>query len=207
MLVSDLKAALFKYGFNDEDPWLQWLNEGYHEIEIENPQWSFLVVTETVALASGSVVVATTQTMKRPVKIRDITGESSSGGEGEDLEYMDLPQFERNFGNHKEIGNPQYYTVRGKAVEVYPVPSGDREIQVTYIKELSDLAEETEEPLMPPSFHFCIVYKAAAVGLMGENEEERANTAESQFINKLERLVSDDREKQVGEPEYVEIVD
>lgn len=207
MLVGELKTALFKYGFNANDPWLQWLNESYHTIEIERKRWSWLEITETIALGVGVVVLNTAQAMKRPVKVRDVTTELSTGGEAQDLTYVPLTTFEREFGNHKQKGLPEYYTKRGRTLELWPVPESARSISITYIKELGDLVTEAEEPASPKAAHYCTVIGAAAIGLSAENEEERANIAQGQFEAKLQKLVEDDEEDQIGEPEYVEEVE
>ena len=34
MLVSEARTALKRYGFDDNDPIISWLNEGMHQLEV-----------------------------------------------------------------------------------------------------------------------------------------------------------------------------
>lgn len=209
MLVSELKTALFKYGFNANDPWLQWLNESYHTIEIERKRWSWLEKEETKELlAAGEGKFTLTTPVKRVVYARDVTTESATSGEGTPLQYLLRTEFERKFGNQKATGTPEYFTILGtNEIEVWPVPTETRKIRVVFIKELTDLVLEAEEPASPKATHYCIVMGAAYIGLMAENEEDRANAAQGQFEAKLEKLVEDDMERQIGEADFVEEVE
>jgi hypothetical protein len=209
MLVSELKTALFKYGFNANDPWLQWMNEAYHAIEIERKRWPWLEKEETKELlVAGEGKFVLTSPVKRVVYARDVTKESATSGEGIPLQYIPRTEFERKFRNQKATGNPEYFTILGtNEIQVWPVPTETRKIRVVFIKELVDLANEAAEPPIPQAFHYCIVMGAAYIALMSENEEERANTAQGQFEAKLQKLVEDDMERQIGEAEFVEEVE
>ena len=203
MLVSELKTALKRYGFDDEDPLLIWLNAAYHEIEEEKDLWTFLETTEEVTLTAGTDTITTASLLKRPIKVVDVTDTANPI----DLEYYDRRAFLLEGRSQTATGAGElFYRVGDREMKVWPKPEKTRKLLVVYVKELADLKEEAEEPKIPVANHYLIPLGAAYIGLQAENEEERAMTAENQFRNKLERMVNSDNEKQVGEAEYVEDV-
>lgn len=205
MKVSQLKTLLKRYGFDDEDPLLDWLNASYHEIENAHQKWSWLESEEVKESAAGEFSLAAS--IKRMIKLRDITSELSTGGEGIDLVFMDRRRFMREFPNLLSTGEPETFTIIGSSkLQVYPVPPSQRKYRATYIRALPDLATDEEEPLVPVSDHYTIVRGAAYLALEAENEEERAATAQAQFEAALEKMILNDTIRQVGEPGEVQDV-
>lgn len=207
MLVSDLKTGIKRYGFDDKDPLLVWINAAYHQIEKERMAWSWLEELETFTLEPNTARFTITNGAKRFVKIRDTSDETQKAWAGKDLEYWGRSKLLRSGYNLTQIGNPELYTIlKRDTLQVWPVPNAQRTLEVWYIKELEDLVEDTEEPGIPVADHYTIVLGAAAIALQAENEEDRAATAQSQFEVELSRMVTADEERQVGEPDYVEDV-
>lgn len=207
MLVSELKTALKRYGFDNKDPLLVWLNAAYHQIEKERMAWSWLEELETFTLNANTARFTITNDAKRFVKIRDTSDETQKAWSGTDLEYWGRSKLLRSGYNLAQTGNPELYTIlKRDTLQVWPVPTAKRTLEVWYIKELADLVGDAEEPGIPVADHYTIVLGAAAIGLQAENEEDRAATAQSQFEVELSRMVTADEERQVGEPDYVEDV-
>jgi hypothetical protein len=208
--VSQLKTLLKRYGFDDEDPLMEWLNAAYHEIENAYEKWSWLEASEIGTIAEGGTDdgrFTLTRSVRRFIKVRDVTDETALGGEGLDLKYMDFRAMQREFPNLRTKGNPEYFTILGTdTIQVYPVPGAARDIETSYIFELPDLSTDEEEPLVPVADHYTIVRGAAYVALEAENEEERAATAQAQFESALEKMVTNDSIRQVGEPGEVQDV-
>lgn len=207
MQVGDLKTALKRYGFDDNDPLLIWLNAAYHQIEKERMAWSWLEELETFNLNPNTARFTITNNAKRFIKIRDTSDEAQKAWAGKDLEYWGRSKLLRSAYNLAQTGNPELYTIlKRDTLQVWPVPTVQRTLEVWYIKELADLVEDSEEPEVPVADHYTIVLGAAAIGLQAENEEDRAVSAQSQFEVELSRMVTADEERQAGEPEYVEDV-
>lgn len=205
MKLEEIETALKRYGFDSSDPLLVWINAAYHEIEQAHKKWSFLEAEEEVKVASGSRRFSLSSPVKRFIRVRDVTAELSTGGEGLDLTYMDRRTMEREFPNLLVKGLPEYFTiVGGNEIQLYPVPSSDRTILSTYIKALADLAVAGEEPLIPVANHYTIVRGSAYIGLQAENEEERAASAQAQFESDLDKMINSDLNPQVGEMATVE---
>lgn len=205
MKVSQLKTLVKRYGFDDEDPILEWINAAYHEIENAYEEWSWLEGEEVKESVSGEFTLAAS--IKRMIKLRDITSELSTGGEGTDLTFMDRRAFMRQLPNLLVTGEPYTYTIIGSSkLQVYPVPTAQRKYRATYIKALPDLATDEDEPLIPVSDHYTIVRGAAYLALEAENEEERAATAQAQFESALEKMITNDSIRQIGEPGEVQDV-
>lgn len=202
MKVEELKTALKRYGFDDSDPLLLWLNSAYHEIENSYKHWSFLETEEIVETELGEF--NTVGLVNRIIKVRDITDEATTGGQGRDLEYMDRRELMREHSNLLEKGLPELFTIIGSSkIQLVPVPSSKRKIRVTYIKELPDLVLDADVPLIPVKNHYTIVRGGAFIALQAENEEERAASAQSQFESDVDKMISNDQVRQIGEPDTV----
>lgn len=203
MLVSELKTALKRFGFDDSDPLLIWLNAAYHEIEEEKDDWSFLEITEEISQTTGDKNFVPAKLLNRPIKLLDITDTGTSY----EVKYMDRRTFLMGEYDPTATGRPEvFYRVGDQEIEFWPKPEKARKFLFLYIRELEDLKEESEIPAIPVKNHFLIAQGAAYIALQAENEEDRAANAENQFRNKLERMVISDNEKQVGEVDTVEDV-
>lgn len=202
MKVEEIKTALKRYGFDDSDPLLLWINSAYHEIENAYAHWSWLETEEVVETEAGEF--NTVGLINRIIKVRDITNEAVGGGEGRDLEYIDRRELMREYPNLLTKGTPELFTIIGSnKIQVVSVPQTKRKFRVTYIKELPDLALDTDIPLVPVKNHYTIVRGAAYVALQAENEEERAASAQGQFESDLDKMISNDQRRQIGEPDTV----
>src|SRR5712671_4982581 len=124
MLVSEIKVALKRYGFDDEDPLLIWINAAYHEIEKAYPKWPWLEKTEIKALAAAQATLLLTGNVKRFVKVRDVTHEVGQAGEGIDLTFYDRRYLWRAKYNLNESGEPEIFTIIGpRELQFFPVPT------------------------------------------------------------------------------------
>lgn len=203
MTVGEIKTALKRYGFDDSDPLLIWINSAYHEIENAYQHWSFLEVDEEIETAERQFNLVGLVT--RMMKLRDVTAELTTGGTGLDLTFRDRRRLERDFPNLFVQGEPEYFTIIGSSkLQVYPDPPAKRKYRASYIKELPDLVNDGDIPLIPVRNHFTIVRGAAYVGLQAENEEERAASAQAQFDSDLEKMILNDSNRQIGDTDQVE---
>jgi len=211
MKVAEIKTALKRYGFNDKDPLLEWINAAYHEIESAHTKWSFLEESEVGTISPGEDPDGRFNVsggVKRFIKVRDITDEATGGGDGVDLEFWDRRKLQREIPNLRAVGKPEIFSILGAStIQVYPVPSDEREIESTYIQELPDLVDDEDEPLIPVANHYTIVRGAAYIGLQAENEEERAASAQAQFESDLQKMIDGDLARQLGAPSSVEDVE
>lgn len=202
MLVSDLKVAVKRYGFDDEDPLLTWINAAYHAIEEEYASWSFLHRMETLVGTANQSLFVPTGSVQRAIKFRDITDTLD-----QDLFYWDERKFDREIRNQNEEGNPEVYTIRGtNELQVWPVPNVARTYILRYIEALADLEDDGDEPKLPTKNHFLIAQGAAYIGLQAENEEDRAANAQAQFTTALARMVSSDMNNQTGQSDSAQDV-
>lgn len=203
MLVSELKTGLKRFGFDDNDPLLLWLNASMHEIEEAYENWSWLKESQTInALANVSTLV-TVGSIQRVIKLRDVTVNRTPN----DLEYWDERKFEREIDDQALQGNAELFTILGSSsLQVYPVSQAAATYKLRYIKALPDLVADGETPALPTKNHYLIILGAAYVALQAENEEDRAANAQQQFESKLSKMIEADMKRQVGQPSAVEDV-
>jgi hypothetical protein len=202
--LDDLKTALKRYGFDDDDPLAIWINASLHDIESRD-DWRFLQMTsEGIVVPAGNNVVTTPADFLRPYKLRDTTEELDTGGVGYDLEYWDPRKWDRDIDNQNSQGKCEIYTTWGNVILVWRVPLIDTTFSLAYQRFLPDLVDGTDVPGIPIKFHYTIVLGAAYRALQAESEEERAQTAQGQFEADIINMIASYGSAQIGEPETVE---
>lgn len=203
MLVSDLKVALRRYGFDTDDPLLVWINAGYHLLELEY-SWPFLEAElNSIPLSTGINTIVAPSDFGRMIKLRDVTDESTQGT-GTDLRWTERREWERDIDSAQSSGIPEAFSLLGDAtIRIWPVPDSDRLLNMLYQKSLPDLADDDETPLMPNAFHYGIVQAAAFIALQAESEEDRAKTAQAQYEATVSKLMMRYNPRQVGEVQGV----
>lgn len=202
MNLGELKSALRRYGFNDEDPLDIWINASLHEIEIA-AEWPFLFEPHTTTINAGVAAMTLPANFVKPVTVRDVTVADREFP----LEYWDYRKYEREIEDLEDDGVPEIYTLLGtQTLLVWRVPASARNIEMVYRKTLADLVDDGDVPGLPALHHYTIVRGAAFIGLQAENEEERAITAQGQFENDLGKMLDFYALAELGEPTQVEDV-
>lgn len=201
MTVGEIKTALKKFGFNDSDPLLIWINASMHLIEDAYANWSWLQTLESVVQTANDSTFTPAGGVTRVITLKDVT----SGGYPDELIYWDNRKWEREISKEEDQGDPWVYTIFGaKDIQVYPTPTTAKTYRLKYIKALADLVNDADVPVVPTKNHYLIVLGAAFIALQAENEEDRAANAQAQFDTGLDRMVLADMKRQIGEPSMVE---
>lgn len=197
MLVSEGRTAIKRYGFDDNDPIISWLNEGMHQFE-DSHDWSFLQLTTTIATVVGDSTLVLPSTLHKVQSIRDVTGKRK-------LKFMTVSQFERAIDDPTVRAQPEFYTVTGtKTIQLYPVVDVARSFRVVYQFELTDMVLAPDAAMPGPTrIHYPIVQGAVSIGLQAENEEDRAATAKSEFEAAIDRLWTKYSKQELDEPQQV----
>lgn len=196
MLVSAAKTALKAYGFDDNDPLLTWLEASKQLVEAAD-DWPFLRKQVTIAITANLAGLSGASAPVLPVdffkaySVRDATDQRK-------LDYVDALAFDRDIDNPATAGLPSIYTLislgSGAAPQVqlrwWPVSAVPWSLLLTYQATLVDISGLGDGVSMPgPSeFHYIMVQGAAAIALQADNEEDRAETAQTQFNEGLGRL-------------------
>lgn len=205
MQVAELKTAVKRFGFDDSDPLLIWINAAMHEIEDAYPKWSWLEGNVTKVLPPNTGALTVAADVKRLHKVRDETDATSLGGR--DLEYWPREKLWRESENLGNAGNPYAFTVLNSTqIECYPVAAAARNLSVWYTKTIVDLVNDADVPIIPASNHYVIVLGAVYVALQAESEEDRAANAQAQFQSKLDKMITADMKRQTGAPSEVQDV-
>lgn len=198
MNVLTAKEYLKRYGFDDDDPLLVWLNAGKNEVE-EAYDWPFLQIRTTVSASAGDdeLTLPSDAFKVQSVRIANTT---------QKLTYMDVEGFEREIGDATTTGQPWIYTVVGtKQILLNTILDVATDFRVIYQEELDDIETLADtDPLPGPSrIHFACVMGAAYLALQAENEEERATTAQNQFDGKVRQLWGKFNSQELDEPQAV----
>jgi hypothetical protein len=183
--VSELKTALRRYGFDESDPLLTWLNAAYLNWVLAAYNWPFLEAAPySMVASSGVATLVLPANADRIVTVKEQT-------HGEVLKYYERTKFEREIADHTVTGTPRYFTVTGlTGVELWPVPDISTNLRIVYLESRNELVDDSDVPDCPANLHYAIVQAAAAIALQAENEEERAQTAEEQANNSINRVWS-----------------
>lgn len=196
VLVSEGKTALKRYGFDDSDPLLVWMNEAMHQFE-DAHDWSFLQQVTTLTVLAGINTLTLPTNFYKIHSIRDTVGKLKLG-------YMTISEFERVIETPDDLSLPELYTITGtQDVQLYPTPDTDRLMRVVYQEELDEMVSDGSVMSGPPRIHYPIVQGAVMIALQAENEEDRAANAKEQFEAAIERLWTKYNKTEDDEPQQV----
>jgi hypothetical protein len=132
-------------------------------------------------MTPGSATLALPADTRRVVTIKCVDTRNK-------LDPMEITEFEREIGDAEATGPPSlYFMTAPNEVSIYKVPDAPYTMRVFYIKDIARMDSDTDEPDLPVSLHYAVVQAASVVALQAENEEERAQTAESEFENTIAR--------------------
>lgn len=217
MQLNSMKTALQRYGFDTTDPLTQWLNWGMWEVEKAHDWW-FLYYQELISINAGDASISLTNllpagSIKRINTIRLLLPSTQSFDDP--LEYITAQDWARKtttLNTNSYRSAPRYYSIRVNPVNdmevpIWPFPSVAYTAEVTAkVKDpaMSDAAPTVGPAYIPDTLEAAIITRAAAFGLMAENEESRASDALNQFDNLIKAEVTDS-DKVTG-PQYVQDV-
>lgn len=179
MIVSDMNTALRRYGFDDTDPALSWLNAGMHRFETEE-DWPFLFTDGSTTVVAGSTSITLPSDYSKPVLIKDMTHQTK-------LRHKRFRQFSKLIGDESETGKPIFYVVEAGVLKLWPVPDVDIEMKFIYSKSLPDMSNPLAECPLPTAWHWTVIKGAASIALQSENEEERAKTVMGEYQDDVDR--------------------
>lgn len=205
LTLEQMKIALKRYGFNDEDPLALWLNAAMHDLE-SSFDWPWLEVREaTKTMVAGESTITLPVPALKVILLRDITNKRK-------LEYWNRHKFAREIQDPTEKGKPEFYTlVNTDVIQIWRVLEASTDFEIIYQTATPDLVAAGSTPTSgasewPGVASYPIVQRAASIALQAENEEERAKAAQGQYEESLKRLFNKFAERQLDEPETVQDV-
>lgn len=204
MTFNEIKAALKRYGFDDQDPLNTWVNSAIDQIIDEaDVDWIFLEERATLTGLAGVADVSLPSDCSKVKSVRDTTVELVGSGYGTALEIITYQDYNR-IPNQSSSGSPQCAVLTNtNLMTMWPVPTVDSTYDLLYHKKLTSLVNSSDVPEIPKEYHYTIVRLAAATALMAENEEERAQTAMGLYQIDLDRMRLKYGSRQLSNPEYV----
>jgi hypothetical protein len=85
-------------------------------------------------------------------------------------------------------GTPEFYSVRGSVIEVYPTPDRDVSLQVDYVGSVT-LLTSTAEPAFPEQFHHILVEGALGLAYADDGNDEQGDRHWSKFETGLVDMI------------------
>lgn len=180
MLISEALTALRRFGFDDSDPLLVWLNAGLNEFQ-DKHRWSFLLAITNFSLTAGNSLISIPSDFRQVSSIRNKTTRLK-------LRYLEYSQFEREVEDPDQMGYPYIYTVVGDSIQVWPTPDNTYDFRMIYQSALPEMTSSIGNMPGPTRIHYPVVQAAAYLGLQAENEEDRAANAQGQFEAAVTRI-------------------
>lgn len=194
MLVSEGKTALKRFGFDNTDPLLVWMNAGMRELERAR-DWTFLETVAVIAAAGDSFSLPSDFVKVHSIRDTD---------RGVKLIHISSSHFERDIEDPTAEGPPQAYRVIGTSdIQIWPVPDTAISYQVVYRTKLTDMSVDAATMPGPLDIHYPVIQAAAYLALQAENEEERAKYAQTQFLSAVDGLWNLYSDNEDDEPQQV----
>lgn len=197
MNLGALKTALKRYGFDDNDPLVTWINAGRNETVADLP----LSVSDDEAAFNSSAGVSDLSSLLpadffKVVELIDVTDPTNVNP----LDYMDYRKFRREIAGPDLSGSPSTYYVRNlNQIKIWPVPTQTTSWLLIYSQSVTQLVNDADTPTeLPAQFHYIYVYRAAAIALAAENEEDRSAAAMTEYATAKESLIMAYNQRQAG---------
>lgn len=207
MLLSEMKTALQRYGFDTTDPLTTWLNWGMKEVQ-KYHNWKNLELIIPVSVGAGQPTFTITSVNAKKVITAKVRGQ------GDPMTEITMQAFQRSVPDSSSppSGVPAEYFVWNSdpvTLEFWltATPIANTTIELMVLLKEPDLVDSNPNDTtnyLSDDFHPAIVLRAAVFGLQAENEEDRANALFSTWTDMMDKQVGDD-DKTIG-PLYVEDV-
>jgi hypothetical protein len=182
-----MTTALKRYGFDDTDPLTSWINAAMHELETAHVwPWMVDVIDATILPSTAN------KTFIDYLGHRRVDSLSIVSPVAQNVEYVSASEY-NGLDPTVKAAWPSFYTFYNEGIYYWPTIDGSTTVvlRVTYTKTPADLSASTDTPdWIPDSLHMAIVFRAAAIALMAENEEQRATSAQAEYDAAVERGVN-----------------
>lgn len=120
----------------------------------------------------------------------------STGNVGYDLEYLENEQyreFARITPNATTYGQPLYWTATGGTVYLYPKPDAAYGTRIDYLRGWTDLASDTDQPIIPTRYHDLLVWGTVAEMCFRERDNAGREVALDEYDKRLLEMMHQER--------------
>jgi hypothetical protein len=108
-----------------------------------------------------------------------------------EMRRMDEREFRILFPQNSAAGSPTHYFERNNSVFVFPSPNFQCRILLTYIKNPSDLVNNTDTPVIPLRFRHILAYFAVSCAFEKDENVQLANYYKQLYLRELARMKTD----------------
>lgn len=158
------------------------INEALHFIETVRPWW-WLDAVETLATVAGTAEVAVSTSSQR-------TRSVSYATEGGTLQQVVIAVID---AESAASGKPQIYAVDGVNLVLYPTPDAVYSLKHRFVTTEQDLTQDSDEPLLPSSYHPAVVDYASHLVLTRTHDPERARERLDSYMTWESRMLDNAR--------------
>jgi hypothetical protein len=183
--VGQIKTSVKRFGFEDTDPLLDWINEANAQF-VEAFDWPWLKKTLFGFLTPGT----NTLPILPPLSAMPISVVIGVNNSSVPLSYKSFTEFATTT-LFTDLGVPRFWTkMSDTQFFVAPIPDQDYGYTMYYTAAAETFTADTDIPLIPLRYHFALVRGAAAIGLDTENQEDRAATQQQRFQDIIDRALT-----------------
>lgn len=166
----------------------RFVNAALHLISAEH-DWPWLKATDTVTTVDGTGEYDMPADFLRGRQVR-IDGEDPMG-------RYDKSDLDQRWPSSESRGKPYDWTIEGQLI-LRPIPDNVYTVVVDYIREEPELLNDSDEPLMPATFHDAIVERATVLTFRRTGNLERAQAALLEYAEWKKVMVTGDTRRFTG---------
>jgi hypothetical protein len=188
-----MKTAVKRYGFDDSDPIVTWINWAIHDFETAY-DWPFLRQAPISVVTVAGTKDYTPAGLNNMARIRNISIDGYDGvlkpisdkvyDEESDKDADGVPTHYIEFTS--ELGGAGSGSSTTQ-ITLWPTPDAAYTMRVRTSWALAELSTDANSPAIPRRYHQALVQKAVAYGFEADNSEDRASTANNHFEDKILR--------------------
>jgi hypothetical protein len=116
---------------------------------------------------------------------------SEQGTNYYELEYKDPQTFRTLQHNYRDRSTPEYWTREGEQIKIWPTPDGIYTLTIDYIKRPTDLANDTDVPLIPVNYRDILIWGAIMELTFRERDTYTYQLAEQQYQGRLNEMMAE----------------
>lgn len=155
------------------------INDANHATEVR-ADWPWLEQSESINTANGTDAYTPAGTGWMRTISLTISGRDP-------MERVSIGEIDRMLG---ASGDPRFYAVYGDQLLLRPVPTSILAMKHRYVRSEPELANDSDTPLSPVSFHAAIVELAAAYGFRRANRNAEAGAAMASYEQWIGRMLA-----------------
>jgi hypothetical protein len=174
-----------------------WINDAYKDVAsrmdwswlVSNSNFQTVVGDHSYTLASDLLKLLNIKTSQTNLKARDRKWLYDN--------YPEYPEYPESADITTNYGEPSDYLQVNRDVWLFPIPKTEKTVYYLYKKQVTELTQDSDEPLVPEQFREVIAQGAYLRWLVADEADEyMLRQAEDKFERMIQKMITEEQTAQ-----------